>query len=110
MSLRKVATSTARDFEEHSRNSTRLNPVRRRHQHNPELRSHRIRLGKDAHDLIGGGVRRHVVIFRFAPKQEIAHASAHQIGLKAALAQGLHDRGGEIFQHARSAALTTPIP
>ena len=32
-----------------------------------------------------------VVVFRLAPQQKIAHASADQIGLKAALAQGLHD-------------------
>ena len=81
ISLRKVATSTR----------MRSGTARRRHQHYTELHSHGISLRKYPHDLLRRRVRGHVVVFRFAPQQKIAHASAHQIGLKAPLAQGLHN-------------------
>ena len=61
------------------------------HEHNSKLRSHRISLRKDAHDLRGRGIGGDVVILGFSSQQEIAHAPAHQIGLKAALAQSLYD-------------------
>ena len=67
--------------------------LRRRHQYHAELRANRIGLRENAHHLFRRRVRRYVIILRLAPEQQIAHASTHQISLKAALAQGLDDRG-----------------
>ena len=72
-------------------NRMRSGTARRRHQHYTELHSHGISLRKYPHDLLRRRVRGHIVVFRFAPQQKIAHASTHQIGLKAPLAQGLHN-------------------
>ena len=69
--------------------------LRNGHQHHPELRPDRISLREHAHDLIRRGIGRDVVIGGFASKQQIAHATADEIGLMAALAQSANDRDSE---------------
>ena len=92
MSERKVATSTVllvcRDVACN---------VSCRHQHHSKLCADAVGIGKDAHDFIRRSAGSHVVVSRLPAKQNVAHASAHEIGLVALLAQGTNDRDGEIF-------------
>ena len=80
-----------------------------RHQHNSKLRSHRIRFREDTHHLLGGGVGHDIPVLGLPLEQQVAHASPHQVGLKALLTQGVDDRSGKVFQHrARSSRITFP--
>ena len=53
------------------------------HQHHSELRAHCIGLRKDPHDFIRRGIGSDVVVGGLATQQQIAHASADEIGLVA---------------------------
>src|SRR6185437_8019754 len=74
---------------------------RQRHEHYAKLGAYRVGLREDAHDFLGGGVGCDVVIGGLAAKQEIAHASADEIGLVSMFAEGADDRDGEVFEHER---------
>ena len=47
----------------------------------------------------GLGIGCDIVIGRLAAEQQVAHASANQVGFVAALPQGADDRDGEVFEH-----------
>src|SRR5262249_49672386 len=70
---------------------------RQRYQHHAELRADGIGVGKDAHDLVGRGVGRDVVVSGLALEQQIAHTSANEISLMALFAESTHDRNCEGF-------------
>ena len=76
-----------------------LQRLRHRHEHNPKLRSHRVRLRKDRHDLLRSSIGGHVKVFRFPPQQQIAYTPPNQVGLKTPLTQGLDDRSSKRFAH-----------
>ena len=57
------------------------------HQHHAELRAHQLSLRKNLSSCSGPRVGRDVVVLRFAPQDQIAHAAAHQPGLEAARAK-----------------------
>ena len=73
--------------------------LRNRYQYDSKLRTDRVGLGKDAHHVVWRGIGRDIVICGLAPKQQIAHASADQVGLVPAPAQGINDRDGELPRH-----------
>ena len=47
------------------------------HQHDSKLRPHSISFRKDAHDFVGCGIRRNVIIGRLTPEQKIANATSN---------------------------------
>ena len=69
--------------------------LRKRHQHNPELRPDGVGFRKNAHDVIRSSIGRNVVVGRLALQQQIANASAHQICLMTLIAQRSNNRNGE---------------
>ncbi len=60
---------------------------RDRHQHNPELRAHRVGLGKDSQDLVRNGISGDVVVGGFKAQQHVAHTSPGEVSLKAVAAK-----------------------
>src|SRR5258708_486768 len=56
-------------------------------QDDSELRAYELSLGKDLYELIGPSVGRDVVVLRFASKQEIGTAAAHQPRLESTRAK-----------------------
>ena len=89
---------TAAIGPEHAAN-TRVLGFRRgiRNEHDAKLRAHRIGFRKNPHDLVWGGVSGNVVVGRFAAEEQVAHASANEIGLIAALAQCRDNRDCKSF-------------
>ena len=73
-----------------------------RNQHDSELRADSVCLRKNPHDLFGRGVSRDVVVGGFASQNKVAHASTHEIGPMAVLAQSADDRDGERLRHGVS--------
>src|SRR5262249_39206388 len=73
--------------------------IESRHEHHSELGANCVGLGKNFQDLLRRSIGSDVIILRLAAQQQIAHASAYEKSLKAALAQGLYHRDGKIFQH-----------
>src|ERR1051326_5245192 len=69
-------------------------------QHHSELFTNREGLGKNADYLLRRGIGGDVIIGGLLAKQQIAHASANQIALEAALAQLAHDLDGLLFHAA----------
>jgi hypothetical protein len=69
-----------------------------RHQHDPKLGTHGIGFGEDTHHLVGSGVSGHVIVCGFPTQEQIAHTSADQVCLMAALAKGAHDFDGGVLQ------------
>ena len=69
--------------------------ISHRHQHDSKLRAHRVGFGKDPHHLVGRGVGGDVVIGGLAAEQQVAHASADEVGLVAVLAQSANNLFGE---------------
>src|SRR5260370_17249323 len=65
-------------------------PVAGFDEYHSELGPDSISLRKKRHDLVGSGIRSHVVVGRLASQQQIAHTSADKINLEAALAQRTH--------------------
>ena len=61
------------------------------HQHDAEMRTHQVGLGKQRGYFAGLGVGRNIVIFRLATQQKIAHAPADKVRLMAARLQPGND-------------------
>src|SRR6516225_7064319 len=62
----------------------KLPPIfRKRNQDYSELRSHGVRLGKDAHNFMRRGVGGDVVVGRLAAQQHVADTSPGKVRLKA---------------------------
>jgi hypothetical protein len=62
-------------------------PVAGGYEHDAELRADGIRLGEDRHDLVRSRIGRYVVVSGFASEQQVADASAHEVGMEAPIAQ-----------------------
>jgi hypothetical protein len=75
-----------------------LRILRNWNQHNPELRTHCIRLGENAHDLFRSSVGGDVVVSGFVAQQQIAHTSAAEVRLVAVLPQSADDRHRELLR------------
>src|ERR1019366_5246996 len=75
-------------------------------QHDSKLLPDCERLRKDLHDLMRSRIGGHVVVGRFAAKQQVADTSPGEIGLVSALAQGADDFRRVLFG-IRQEALST---
>jgi len=62
------------------------------HQHDPEVRPHLARAGKQSQQLRGRGRAGDVEVLRNPAQQQVAHAPAHQKGPVPRGAQPFHDR------------------
>ena len=84
-----------------------------RNQHHSKMRAHGKRPRKHLQHHIRRRARRHVVVRRLAPQQQIAHASAREIRLVPPRAQRLHNpqRRFELscFQPSSAVSIFTPI-
>src|SRR6185503_1562468 len=70
--------------------------LRQRHQYDAKLRADGICFREDPHHLLGRGVGRNVPVGWLAPEEQVAHATAYEVGLMAVVAQGTHNRDCEI--------------
>ena len=53
------------------------------HQHHAELRAHQLSPGKQPQQLFRPRVGRDIIVLRFAPQEQVAHAAADQPSLEA---------------------------
>ena len=74
------------------------------HEHDSELLADGERLREDLHDLLRSRVGRNVIVGGLAAQQQVADASAGEVGLVSAFAKGANDFGGVLFsaRHRRS--------
>jgi len=68
--------------------------LRKRHQDYAKLRAYSESLREDFHYLLRSGIGGNVVVSGLAMQQQIAHASADEVGLVAALTQDADDGSG----------------
>jgi len=82
-------------------------PTAKDHMHDAKTPSNDEGPSEQGLDLFGGGVGGHIKIFWAQTQQQITHGTAHDVGLVAAILQGLHHLQGPIIDQGRIDAMRT---
>src|SRR5438876_5585193 len=75
-------------------------------QHYSKLGADGVSVGKNPHNLLGGGIGRYVIVGRLAAEQEVAHTSPDKVGLMTIVSEFTKNRDGEVF-HSNSTLRST---